>query len=208
MKLIVLSDLHLAQTFDAQNFNKLHQIISAADQVILNGDFWDSFITDFDTFVKSKWSDLFPLLKQKKTVYLYGNHDPEKHSDDRVALFSDSQFHHYKTVVDGRRFHLHHGNEIALKGGDSKMLAFLARHVERTVRTVAEPLVNRILQGLNDKMKLWAQQNLESDEILICGHTHIQEDARTDQFINTGYNCYGRIQYLLVDDGQIQLIKG
>jgi predicted phosphodiesterase len=207
MKLIVLSDLHLSAKFDPKQFDKLHNAIQGSDQVILNGDFWDSFITDFDSFVNSKWSNLFPLLKAKNTIYLYGNHDPQKYTDQRVNLFSVAQEHHYKLAIDGHKLHFHHGNEIALKGGESKTIAFLARNIEKPLRMFAEPVVNTLLQGLNEKMKQWAKQNLAIDEILVCGHTHIQELALNQQFINSGYNCYGKMQYLLVDDGQIKLIN-
>ena len=66
-------------------------MISSADRVIINGDFWDSYVTSFDKFVKSKWRALFPLLKEKNTHYNYGNHDLKKNCDERVNLFSVTQ---------------------------------------------------------------------------------------------------------------------
>ena len=72
MKTLVLSDTHLTDRFDERKFNFLRAIILPSDQVIINGDFWDSWFTDFDGFVSSKWSGLFLLLLKKNTIYLNG----------------------------------------------------------------------------------------------------------------------------------------
>ncbi|MBI3955332.1 metallophosphoesterase, partial [Candidatus Gottesmanbacteria bacterium] len=75
MHTIIISDLHLTRRFEKRKFNFLKKIIERSDQVVINGDLWDYYFSSFSQFVRSPWRQLFPLLKEKKTVYLYGNHD-------------------------------------------------------------------------------------------------------------------------------------
>ena len=92
MKYLVFSDTHLTPKFDHRKFSVLKEAIDQADRAVICGDFWEGFGNSFDDFVSSKWSEtLFPLLKKKKTVYLYGNHDKKEYANDRVSLFSVKQ---------------------------------------------------------------------------------------------------------------------
>jgi hypothetical protein len=59
MQTLIFSDTLLHQKFDQKKYNFLLKIIKAADQVIINGDFWDSDLSSFDKFVKSRWKQLF-----------------------------------------------------------------------------------------------------------------------------------------------------
>ena len=101
MNILVFSDTHLYLPFDGKKFNFLKKIISDSDQVIINGDFFDDYMISFDEFIKSPWNQLFPLLKKKKAIYIFGNHDQEKFSDKRLNLFSDVQVTSYKLQVTG-----------------------------------------------------------------------------------------------------------
>jgi len=96
MTILVFSDTHLTHRFNKKKFLFLSRIIKKADKVIINGDFWDGHISSFHRFINSKWSMLFKLLKQKKTVYIYGNHDRKEYCDSRVSSFSTIQTTHYK----------------------------------------------------------------------------------------------------------------
>lgn len=71
MKTLIFSDTHLTKKFDLKKFLFLKRIIESADQVIINGDFWDSWFSDFNGFLKSGWKDLFHSLKEKETIYIY-----------------------------------------------------------------------------------------------------------------------------------------
>ena len=100
MNILVFSDTHLYLPFDGKKFNFLKKIISDSDQVIINGDFFDDYMISFDEFIKSPWNQLFPLLKKKKAIYIFGNHDQEKFSDKRTEQFSDSQKIRYKLIIN------------------------------------------------------------------------------------------------------------
>ena len=73
MKTIIFSDTHIGKRCDRRRFEYLKKIISDADRVIINGDFRDHVVKS-DKFMNSKWKELFPLLKSKKTIFIYGNH--------------------------------------------------------------------------------------------------------------------------------------
>ncbi len=87
MKKLIISDTHLTN-FNKRQFIFLQDLISSVDQVIINGDFWDSWCVSFEKFVNSKWQDLFDLLLEKNTIYIYGNHDPKDLNDERTSLFA------------------------------------------------------------------------------------------------------------------------
>ena len=91
MKILVISDVHLDNAFEKPKYRFLKKIIRRADRVIINGDFWDGYLVKFQQFIQSPWKSLFPLLKSKKTIYIYCNHDKKILSDKHTALFSDIQ---------------------------------------------------------------------------------------------------------------------
>jgi predicted MPP superfamily phosphohydrolase len=111
MKILVFSDTHLTHVFEEKKYVFLKKVIESADQVIINGDFWDGYLTSFDAFISSRWNNLFPLLKQKKAVYIFGNHDKACFSDKRTSFFSDIQTKKY-SFVDGMTFYFEHGNTL------------------------------------------------------------------------------------------------
>ena len=185
MKLLIFSDTHLSAKFDPAKFRYLLHIISSADQVIINGDFWDSLLTDFDQFVKSDWNQLFPVLKQKQAVYIFGNHDEQAFSDDRVNLFSAQQAYHYDIEADGLKLHVEHGQRMLPILGVPGLPKWISLRVEVITRMVLGRLVKYLLQPYNNTLKNWAVDNMAPNQILVCGHTHLQEDGRESNFINS-----------------------
>ena len=96
MRYLIFSDTHLTPKYEPKKFAVLKNAIEQADRVIINGDFWEGFVCTFNEFVESPWSkELFPLLKKKKAVYLFGNHDRESLANERASLFSDKQMKKY-----------------------------------------------------------------------------------------------------------------
>ncbi|KUK82735.1 MAG: Metallo-dependent phosphatase, partial [Microgenomates bacterium 39_6] len=87
MKTLIFSDTHLTDRLDPKKMAFLKKIINKADQVIINGDFWDGAFISFDQFLSSPWQELFSLLKKKQTIYIYGNHDKKERCGKGVSLF-------------------------------------------------------------------------------------------------------------------------
>lgn len=113
MTIIIISDTHLTNEFDQKRFDFLKKIILESDQVIINGDFWDGYFVEFKNFIESSWRELFPFLKAKRTVYIFGNHDRREWADEHVNLYSVEQKEKHELRLNERIFHIEHGNKIA-----------------------------------------------------------------------------------------------
>ena len=110
MKILVISDLHLTTRFDQKKCEFLEKLISRADKVIINGDFWSYYSCTFGEFVRSEWKALFPLLREKQAVYIYGNHDFRKWTNKRVHLFSVRQAEKYEYRYEKNKIIIEHGH--------------------------------------------------------------------------------------------------
>lgn len=215
MKILVFSDTHLTHTFDPRLLKFLEKIISPVDAVIINGDFWDSYLTNFDRFTNSKWKDtLFPLLKSKATTYLYGNHDDISKSDDRARLFSNEVKAIHRINSGNMQFYIEHGH-VQAPSFDAKF-PFLKKSI----------LVNRLnyfknYVGIkyfgkklfldeimaNKKLKQWKSENLDKDVYFVTGHSHLHEIDESQRFANSGFIQHSRASYLTIEDGKIELHK-
>lgn len=203
MKILILSDTHLTATFDEVKFSYLYSLFSKFDQIILNGDFWDGYETTFVKFIRSKWRDLFPLMVEKKTIYLYGNHD-KKEWTKNPNLFSIQQFEQYLLPVGRKELRIEHGHKLSPSFDISyPKLSYLLS----TFFSSKHFPFGRSLRGWeNMRMKLFAKENLRENQILVCGHSHIVEHNRKERYINTGLIDFGVASYLSINDSKIKLV--
>lgn len=215
MKTLIISDTHLHTQFRKRKFNFLKEQIQKADRVILNGDFWDSYYTDFDGFIKSKWKTLFPLLKERKTIYIYGNHDLDSDVDDRVNLFSDFQSYEYQMKWGKKTLQIQHGHLLddTFKEDHPKIARIrpLLRWLSR-VSYFIEFIDVRVLRSWarrlkNEKIKNLYRPRLTKDDVLVFGHTHFAEDDLENGFLNSGFVKHGLGSYILIEDEEITLYK-
>ena len=216
MNILVFSDTHLYLPFDTKKFNFLKKIISKSDQVIINGDFFDNYMISFDEFVNSPWNKLFPLLKTKKTVYIFGNHDQEKFSDKRTEQFSDSQKIRYKLIINKKKFFFEHGH-ITRPTLDTKFnfsreikhYGMLVGHIIRNlfVKIFGKIAVQILFGHLNKGSKIYInkQYNQKNDEFYIIGHNHFGEVDETKCFAASGMILYGFAQYLTIDTSSAKI---
>lgn len=207
MKTLVISDLHLTHHFDQKKFQFLKELLSDVDRVVLNGDFWDAYISTFEQFVTSEWTQLFPILKSKETYYIFGNHDKEIASDSRRELFSNYSGKSVTLPAGNKKHYFTHGDGIA-QATDS-LFPFLTKikpivdaysifkHVG--VKTLGRYFYLREVFD-NAKMKKWRKHNLPSDTILFCGHTHLSEANITEGFYNSGFIEHGHADYILIEN--------
>ncbi len=211
--ILIFSDTHLSQKFEKPKFEYLKKLISAADQVIINGDFWDYYLTTWDDFVSSPWKQLFPLLKARKTVYVYGNHDQQFYSDDRVNLFSDVQTYEHILQVGKQTLHIQHGHlivptlDVRFSSIRYKALMRLSEKMEEfNVFFLSKPLIRMIARRQNRQMKNFLSRKLPDQGILVCGHSHLAEHNLECRFINTGWIRYGTAQALQIQNGKFTLL--
>lgn len=215
MKILVFSDSHLTLPFDQKQFRFIEGIVKPVDKVIINGDFWDGYVTKFERFVNSPWKHLFPLLKEKNAVYVFGNHDQERFADARLALFSDVRTERYELPLDGKRYIFEHGHRLLPFGdGQDKKLRLslkrstrIADNLERVLITKAGARYQRMFRKHNREIQDQLKDELEKNDIYLCGHTHSAEFNIKKQFINSGVIKHGLGQYVLLESKKAPVLK-
>lgn len=216
MKILIFSDTHLTDKFNESKYRYLKKIIEQADQVIINGDFWEGYEISFSEFINSPWNKLFPLLKKKKAIYLYGNHDAEFLCDKRVALFSDLQTGSYNLKLNDKEYVIVHGNNLIKLIDDVwfikkssliiKLLSYNLGIIEGfMIRTFGKRYLKAVHQRFNNKIKKHVRENGFRGKTVISGHTHLAEIDLENNYINIGLNKNGIGQHLFIDDGKIEL---
>ncbi len=213
MKTLVISDSHLNLPFEEKKFRFLESIIRGSDKVIINGDFWEGFRISFDQFLDSPYKHLFPLLKARNTVYIFGNHDQEDFFDDRATLFADHIAESYTMQVNGSKLIFKHGDQYALiinnkckppLKGHRRVLSNMMNEAEKIiVRKLGKKAMRQVHGRYNTIIKKKIRKELKDGEILVCGHTHMAEFNPKEKFINSGLIKHGLGQYLIVENTTI-----
>lgn len=208
MKLLIFSDTHLTNRFEPKKFALLKRIISEADKVIINGDFWDGYYISFDQFLYTKWRELFPLLKERHTIYISGNHDKFTSIDDRALIFCDEYCEYKKFIVGNIKLHIEHGNRFS--PGIVERYPWILNNLTRLGNKVKKSILIRLFKkntfklsrkarNTNLKMATWSQVNLPQDELFVGGHSHLPTDQFKKGFINVGQIDEGVASYLMID---------
>jgi UDP-2,3-diacylglucosamine pyrophosphatase LpxH len=224
MKTLIISDLHLTKQFDKNKFDFLKKIVLDSDKVIIAGDFWDSFKCSYKKFIDSRWNELFPFLKEKDCVYLYGNHDPKNKSDDRLNRFSNIQKYSYSFKSGSRNFIVCHGNKLSLDGQkkiknktisrswEFAKLIFLILYIilerlylEKAIIYFSKGNFYKLVKFQNKRMKFNSKR--PESKFLICGHSHIPELDLENMYVNTGFINFGLAHYVIVEKGKIKLVR-
>lgn len=211
MKILVFSDTHLDLPFEEKKFKLINRIITDSDRVIIAGDFWEGYQIKFDQFIHSPWKSLFPLLKSRNTIYIYGNHDKKILSDELVSLFSTIQTHQYKLKVDGKIFIVEHGNRLSPFFDDILHLKrppfFLTKQVKKVSQFLLKKYKKKFTRfaysRFNKTIKRRIKKEFKDNQIIVCGHTHFAEFDLSNQFINTGFIRFGLAQYLVIESQKI-----
>lgn len=214
MKVIVISDTHLGRRFSQKRFTGLANAFADSDRVVLNGDFWESTEWSFSDFVNSRWSGLFPILKQKSAIYIYGNHDPENACDDRVNLFSIVQADRYELKIGTSRYHFEHGHMLVpliedkfpAIFKDNKVALNVGKAFEQVGYMTLRKSYSNLFKSQNNMMKRWGALALPEDTYLVAGHTHLAEVDHKAKYLNSGFNRV-RNQYLCIDENGVQMVS-
>lgn len=216
MKTLIFSDTHLTDKFEPQKFQFLKKLIQSVDKVIINGDFWDGLSISFDKFINSPWQQLFPLLKAKRAVYIYGNHDSEYMSDERVNLFSVKQTTEYFVWTNPTKLIIRHGHQhtfsIQNKIKNKTFLKFansLYEHAEFLVFKLFGRGIFRYgpYRSFTIRLHRYVRQHIQNGEVLVCGHSHNAVFAPEQKYINSGFIRHGLAQYLLIEHKKIRFVE-
>ena len=215
--LVALSDTHLTPRVNLKKFNYLFNLIKGADQVVIVGDWWDSRRCTFDQFLRSSWENLFPLLRSKETVYLYGNHDPREQCDGRVEQFSVRQADELDLEFGTLKLHFEHGHRIApdpieknhpgiLKVPGIGHADYLFTELIPT-SLFGERWINYRGKAAAKLLKARSKEIAKSGRWLVCGHSHLAELDPAIKYANCGFFGLGRAQYLRVDQYSINVVR-
>ena len=210
---LVISDIHFTTKFNRKLFETLKILISSSDRVILNGDFWEGLAISFDDFLRSEWSRLFPLLKQKETIYVYGNHDCKILSDNRVSLFCDKAVNEYHLDTQNQNYLFNHGHDFLFPkhptNKDYKKLKNAGRLITRLDLAKSALIQNvvfrmfgpRILPSIINYIPAKTRNSIGNPGyLLVCGHTHRPYYNQKKSLIDIGFFNYGWANYLVIDD--------
>jgi len=214
MRTIVVSDLHLTSRFNYKKYLYLEKLFSSADRIILNGDIWDGYLVNFDQFVRSDWKKLFPLLKAKETIYLYGNHDKKQLSDENVTLFSNIQAEKYTISEYKINIHIQHGNKIAPALNERHKWMPANRIIFKVVQILFLKIPLKILgkkffkinKKRNNLMISWREKKLPKNDFLICSHSHLAELNLAKRYANSGFIGHGYSQYIKITGKKMILV--
>jgi len=216
-ELLVISDTHLTHRwFNPRKYRRLANLISSAGRVLINGDWWDGHRCTFDQFLRSPWRGLFPLLKSKGTIYLYGNHDPEELGDERASRFSIRQADSIDLKIGTWDLHFEHGHRIApdlitRRPGMLKipLIGYADYLFLEVVLTslFGERWINYRSRGCVELLKARAREHAARGQWLVCGHSHIAEIDPGIKYANSGFVGLRRIQYLRIGEYSIGPVK-
>lgn len=216
MTTLLFSDTHFTPEFSPQLCKLIISLVAKADRVVIHGDFWDAYLTNFEDFLDSPWKVMFPLLKKKHTVYVYGNHDLPQYADKRVGWFSEvttnqylMEFSQYKaTIMHGHTllpaFDGRHPWASRVLGNFYFLLVFLHRANLFFLSVLYRSYIARQNLAINTALWRYAEQ-LPPSHVLIAGHSHIQTASPSQKYYNTGATDVGTFQYGLATKAGISL---
>jgi predicted phosphodiesterase len=213
---IIVSDLHLTPEFNQKKFDYLQSLFQKADRLIVNGDLWSYYYCDFADFLDSKWRNLFPVMLEKKCIYIHGNHDRKEWCDENSRLFSIENHDKYSIKQLDTTFNIQHGHLISKMSIKNKtLIKYIKEHkldkyncaVHKMIITKwGDKFYSRLGMVLNKKHKKFVKKFIPSGEFLICGHSHSPEGSSNRRYINTGFINYGYSSYLQLNK-EISLVK-
>ncbi len=217
MKYLIFSDTHLTDKFDQRKSDFLKKIISSADKVIIAGDFYEQYFIDLDGFINSQWQGLFPLLKEKKAVYLPGNHDFLSRTG-KEYLFCDQIVDEYRFKSGDEEFLVQHGHRIAPGLEKFSFLPNIMRKFITRIHNLVERYLIKITGWLAPSFYIYRYLDLKKtinykkkrilkDEWLILGHIHLAFLNKKIKYANIGFINLGLASYIIVENGEVELHK-
>ncbi len=205
MRTLIFSDTHLTHEYLPHLDIFLQQLIEPADQVIVNGDFWDAYHTTWQRFSHSRWQKLFAVLRRKKAIVLWGNHDQPRWTK-QPDLFSAQYADRFSLSAGDYLLQIQHGHVLA-PSFDTRypLLAwYLGQYVPyRSYSFSPQAWFNQQAHLL---MRHHASQ-LPQNEILITGHSHVATLDFPERYANSGIIGSGRASWLWIEDDKLFLRK-
>jgi predicted phosphodiesterase len=222
MIIAVISDLHIGFKDSSDMFGHcedsflefLNYLESIADNIVLLGDIYETYYSqDKKKAIISAMTSYREItskfINNSKYTYIFGNHDKiaKQVCDARRDLLLKE---------DGISIYFTHGHRYNENATDSFVSDIGALIGARLISLNMRPLFRRVeeivdtLTGSNNlsEFRKWAidMSNLHKADIIVTGHTHILDLHKTNKKIslNSGYCCYGNINYAIIDTKNIR----
>jgi predicted phosphodiesterase len=210
VKILIFSDTHFGPKAD-HRLPKLKKLISEADRVIINGDFFERYLLSFEDFLNSDWKELFSLLKEKDAAYIYGNHDKEEFSDKRVEVFSNYQGDHIEIQSGDKKFYITHGHLFTPAIEERfkailyvKPLTWFVFYFGNILYRTGIYYLLPFAKGQNKKIyREWIKTGNKAT--LVCGHSHLATISEDKKYYNGGLIRWHYFSYIVIEDGVISI---
>jgi len=214
-KTLIVSDMHIKPFSTDKKLYFLLDLFENFDNIIINGDFWSYYSWDFDGFLTSKWAKLFPILKEKGAIYIYGNHDRERWCDARVSRFSKLAADSFEFKQAGVTYLVQHGHKQSFDSISNEKFVQFDRKFQIDKRlTILQRLLVRFfgiklfeLLGASTNRKLKKSISLGDGVVNVFGHSHCSEISLDEGYVNSGSVDIGYASYIVIEGDEIRLQK-
>jgi predicted phosphodiesterase len=208
---LVLSDLHLTKRFEKGKERFLTNLIKKYDNIVLNGDFYESMVYTKNQLIKAGYGPFFKLLKSKNTTYLYGNHDHPKYSKELAEYVSKEQRDYKKINIGGFKYHIEHGHKLMKNHSkEPNPLKYKLTFYLYTLPQMILPFCTTLVGSTWNKQVLknrYKFNRIKPNEILVCGHTHATVYDLKKKYIDLGRTQFGKGNYLVIDSNGAKLVR-
>lgn len=216
MRTLIFSDTHLTDQFDQLQCDYIVKLVKSVDKVIINGDFWDGYLTTFDAFLAT-WQPLLRVLAKHNVLYILGNHDNAVLTDERSQKFA--------TVLDGEHIFTAGSTTYRVAHGHQQSCEFDARHPQLTkyfgwfypfIPTILNlPYCGTWLRARNERTKRkleyelmqFAESNAQDHVVYVFGHSHLMADNSTIHYLNPGCFTPSIARFLIINEDGHQLFS-
>ncbi len=220
MSYLVISDLHLKNNDPQEKINYLENLFLKFDRLIIVGDLYEGYFWSFKDLIKSKFKKLIQIIKNKKSVYIIGNHDESVINELDLAkkFFSIVDFE-YRLKIKNKEFLFIHSHKIYPSIDEKLKLKYLPKKITNFLIKIIGYYKDhrlRALKYLKNKITIEDDTKKLLNVIdkkfqkrsfwLITGHTHNPVVLKEERYANCGFVDFGFASYLTINDfGNIKL---
>jgi UDP-2,3-diacylglucosamine pyrophosphatase LpxH len=210
MNTLVFSDTHLGK-YDKEIDFFLKDLVKNFDRIIINGDFYDSWLIDFERFVNSEYKELIEILKNKETIYIYGNHDQKEDIDlDLLKTFTKYQGKEYDLKIGNRLYHIEHGDRF-IDRMNNPFYKFYYKFLDIIPKFLRNPFYKISFLGyklfpqkigenrVGMKRNKYIKEIKPKNTFYILGDTHVAEVDMSKKYINNGCIIHDLKTYLVIN---------
>lgn len=218
MKYTIFADTHLSDSVDENTMKWLKYVIERSECIILDGDFWDQHVGTLDEFIESEWSSLFPLLLEKETIYLIGNHDKSAIDSDKWRIFAKNcqqqfSFRSGKFSFIVEHGHLHSKSFDARHPGLTKRFSRLFESIDSLEEgdglraLLYQSYMAKEKLDRQDELQEYSRSHLRTNTWRIFAHTHLRSFDPVCQYLNPGRFGKGFARWMEIEDGDITFFE-